>query len=396
MLGVGIGIRHLHREGTVGGTLDVGEEGVLLLRIGRDGSDQLDLALPFSAADAVRDGQGQLAVGKGRIRIQGTGPVSSGEPGAVQVETLEEVRAIGIAALIAAAGIVVTAGLVGDDELPGDGAAAVAGRGVPHQRDGLGGEFLDDEMGVLHEVVVGDVREVCTRFEHQADVLTHHFEAVRGLLDGCRSGVVRRGVALGVDVRLGRHADVDIDGAGRAGIEGVVTVRGEGELVVIDAEVGLVVLRGLPPAGGVVDALAAGHMGLRVAVDVPGSLGEDGVVLVEADQRVVDVESLLDIVRGHAGRVHDVHADGVVAGFSKDLLVAVAGVVLAPALVRSLEDPDGNDGLGVHGEGNLVGLLVYRDDGLKGRRIDDLTLGRVVDFLLGAGENQDGGRENVC
>ena len=370
-----VGIGNFNGCGAVGGRLHGSEEGVLLFRVCRDIGHKLYLALPLCAANFCGNGEGNLAAFKCKLRVKASGPVCRAEPMLLEVQAAEEVVAIGVTAFTA--GVVnrfVSTLNIGDDELPCNGTAVISGRSEPYQSYGLGREFLDKEAGILDKVVVGDVREQGAGLEGQVQVLTFHLKLeFGGLLLG--GGLVVCGcIALRVYVRRHCYADVHKHGSGLAGIEGVVSVSGEGESVVIHAEGRLVVLGSLPPAGGILHGFTAGHMGFREAVNVPGALGKDGEILVEVDDGVVNVEAFLHVVGRNAGSVHYLHANRVVAGRSEDSLVSVAALDILPGALGILEHPHRDNAGAFHGKGYLVGFLVYRDYGLVGCGLGDIAL----------------------
>ena len=87
----------------------------------------------------------------------------------------------------------------------------------------------------------------------------------------------------------------------------------------------------------------------------------------------------------------------VVSGGGEYFLEAVLGLVLGELTVLVLEEPYGDDRLGVYGEGDLVDFLIYGNQRLISRCCRGcLVLRGMFDELLGAGEDHEGGRENIC
>ena len=288
--------------------------------------------------------------------------------------------------------------LAGKDELPGDGTAAIAGRRVPHQREGVVVDGLYVEAAVRDVVVVGDVREQGTVFQLEDEGVAFHLKLVRRGL--CLDGHAVVGIFLECAVRAGGDAGVHIHGAGCTRIEGIVPVAGEAQAVVVHAEVLLLVGLGRPPLGGVLHGSAAGHVRGLVVVEAPhlgAAAGNLADVLVEVHDGVVHVEGLFHVVRRDAVGVHRVEADGVVAGAGEDALIGIAGLVFGPLALFVGQDPHGDDPLFVHGEGDLVGGLVHRDDRGISRRAGDAGLGGVFEAFLGTGGQHQGGRgQEIC
>ena len=91
-----VGIRNFHGAHTGLGRLYFGKESVLLLRVGRNGSDQLHLALPLRAADSGRHGELEHAAFEACAGIQAAAPVGRTEPGLLKAELSEQVVTIGV------------------------------------------------------------------------------------------------------------------------------------------------------------------------------------------------------------------------------------------------------------------------------------------------------------
>ena len=384
-----------HVRDVLGRVHDDGE--VIVLVGGKDNRgrrDDVELGLPL-VGGCTREDERILAAIEARLRIGDLGPAGS----IVEAELMGAVGRepdVGIGVVLEAVEHHGTR-LGGDDVVPCDAALVV------DEFEALAGGVEHLEFRSAPESVVVDVREQGVLRKDKVEVVAAGLELIgRALLaDG---GVVVLGVvALLADERFDGNALVDIGRAVFARIVGVCPVAAEGHDVFVDTEGSLLADTGMPPLQTVGSGRAAAHIVLDRAVDMPvlgvlsgGTAGEEGDVLVVVGKRVVDMEGLLGVVGRHAGRVHDMHADGIVAGLGEDFLETVAGVVFAPGLIRSLENPDRDDTLGIHGESDLVDLLVHGDDGLVRGSLGNLTLGRMVDLFLGAGENQRGGRENVC
>ena len=290
--------------------------------------------------------------------------------------------------LVAVEGLLGRAG--GEGEVPGD--AAVVG----NEFHRLGGHALDLEAGIVDEVVVGKIRPEGSGREHDEQVVTLDFELEVADLEFGRSDVVGLGtVPVRSILRLG-DAPVDVYGASIAGVEDVAAVGAEGQAVVIDAEVLLLVRLCAPPLGTGGTGRAAAHVAFLGVVDAPllrgvgKSASHERDVLVEVHDGVVDVEGLLDIVGGDAAGVHQEHPDGVVAGGGVGFLQAVTGGIDVPLAFLVLELPDGDDGLGTFGdgEGNEVGLLVHGDDRLYRTGLHYAGLGGMYDLFRGAGSER--------
>ena len=372
-----------------GGAEDAGE--VILHRgaqgDGRRGNEE-HLGLP-AVGRCGREGPGIFGTGLLEDRIRNLGPawsivIAEGQS-AVGVRGFPEVGFRRIVESVEHGG----GRLGGQGEVPGDLAV------VADQVERIVVSALDPETRILHEVGVRDIRETGSGREDQEEVVSGDLEGIGRLLRVYRNGIVLAVVGVERAVRGGGHAGVDIQGSALARIEGIAVLVRESHAVVIKTDGGLLVRGGRPPfrtgrAGraatemcgdGVVDAPLLGR-GSRQEADVP----------VEIDDGVVHVESLFHIVGRDAGRIHDLQADLVVPGGGEDLRQAVLGRIGREFAVLVLQDPDRDDPLrpGREGEGDLVGLLVDGNDRFEAGRKRGVRLGRMVDFLDRAGENQNG------
>ena len=138
------------------------------------------------------------------------------------------------------------------NHLPGDRTAAIAGGSVPNQLEGCLGELCDSEACIIKVVVVGNVADHCSGRQGKRLAI----KLICGfLLLPC---VVEIGRCASI-VKLG-YADVHIDFAILTGIEDILSVVCEGKFVVIKAVRSLFPGGRAPPAGGVIDSLAAGQV----------------------------------------------------------------------------------------------------------------------------------------
>ena len=141
-------------------------------------------------------------------------------------------------------------------------------------------------------------------------------------------------------------------------------------------------------------------MGRGAVVDTPYSGASSGYVAnvtVEVDDGIIDMEPFFHIVGCHAGRIQNIHTDGIVAGGGIDFLESVTGLVVGPFAFAVLEYPDRHIAGFVQAEGHLVCLLVDADGRSEGRRgLGRIRLLRMVDSLGSAGEEQSRSRKDIC
>ena len=184
--------------------------------------------------------------------------------------------------------------------------------------------------------------------------------------------IVLGGLTLLLHKRRDGNILIYIDTAILARNKGIGPVTGEAHHAFIHAKGFFIPDACRPPLQTVGSGRAATHVTFGVAVDVPelgvlncGATGQESDELVKAGDGVVNVEGLFHVVGGDTGGVHDLHAHLVITGRGEDALEAVLGPALSEFAVLVLEQPDRDDRLGVHGEGNLVNLLVHRNNGLE-------------------------------
>ena len=357
--------------------------------------EELGLPLVGGGFRQREDVLGAVLYGLGIGNLTPAGGIPEAE-GMVLVGGFPEV-AVGV---VLEAGELHGASLAGEDELPGDGTASVAGRRVPYQGHGAGIHALYIELGVLDEVVVGDVRERRSGGQVQEQVVTFHGEGISGLHRIYGNLIV--GVMTGLAIGSIRHTDIHVHGTGFTGIESVRTFGIEGNTVVVHAKLCLFIGLGRPPSGSIADAFTAGHMTLGAVVDAPDTVafrtsGNELNVLVEVDERIVDMEGFFHIVGSNTRSVHDLHPDFIVASVGENALQAIPGITVGIILrLAVVEEPNGNDTLGIYREGDLVGLLVYSDDRLiHGSGGRSLGLGRMMNRFLGAGSQGQNRREYI-
>ena len=186
----------------------------------------------------------------------------------------------------------------------------------------------------------------------------------RGLLHG-EEVVLVAGLCLGLEFR----ALVSI-GLAIHGIEGVVAFGVEGHDVVVE-EAGLAVGFAGPPALGGVQAGTAAEVTVYGAVPYPvlGGAAADGtdvrLGIKGIAVRVLQGEGFQERTFGDTAPVVGFYLNGVFASCTEAQLEAVygIGVFLVGFSVHQLvsEDPHGHHTGIVHGEGDIVGLLVHAD-----------------------------------
>ena len=388
---------HLHRN-VGGGAENAGEVIGLVLGQGDGGRrDHENLGLP-TVGGGRRERPCVLVSGLFQDRIRNRGPsrgivIGEGQS-AVGVRRLPKV---GIGVVVEAVEDRL-ASLGGQDKLPGNRAAAIPGLRVPDQRHGIVVQADQVESRVLDIVIVRDIREQGTGRKGQQQVIAPDAEAIGGLLR--LDGNIVIGTFLIIAERRGRDAGIHIHGTRLARIELVCSVGGEGQTVVIQAEILLLIRGSLIPFRRIVHGRATGQMGLGGVVDPPdfgGSAGNIPDIPVEIDDAVLDMEGLLHIIRRHAGGIHHVHPDGIIARRDENLLVVVLGLINGPFPVLVLEHPHRDDRLPVQGKGHLVGLLVhgYRRT-VGGSRRRSIGLGRMHDLFRSAREHEGGRHEDIC
>ena len=220
----------------------------------------------------------------------------------------------------------------------------------------LGGHVDHEVARILPDGVVGDVGEISLGREGQEEVIAIDLECIGGghCLDGqAEVGYFTSGVERG-------GAVVDIHRAVLARVEGVAIVVGELERIVVEAGASLVVGLSSPPVGRIAYTFTTSEVTLRLVVDVPGSLAEQGGVLGEVHNGVVDVEGACDLAIADAIATANLDIYGVVARRGEDALIAVDCAALD--LLAGVDVPDGIDTLGIlEVEGHLVGGLIDGD-----------------------------------
>ena len=339
----------------------------VIVLVGREyhGSGRVDeeLGLPL-VGGGFGQRQGVFGTVLHGFRIVNLGP-TGGIPeaeGMILVGRLPEV----------AVGIVVEAGeldgtfLGSEDKVPGDFAVIV------HQ-------YQTGRFGLQHfeargrpESVIVDVGEQRVLGKHQIQIIPLHCEGIGAGLGIHRCIVVGSGITLLIHERRYGNADVYISGAIITRIIDIAVVGAEAHFVFVQAEGILVSRSGAIPFQTLCTGRSATQVFLDGSVDMPGtrsafflSTSQHVDVLGEIHESIVDVEGLFHIVGGYARRIHHVHPNFVVAGGGKD-----AGKVIPGITVRKIfrfavvEKPNGNNALGIDGEGNLIGLLVHGNNGL--------------------------------
>ena len=383
------------RKGLVG--IDDDREVVVLVLGEHDGlfGDDVELGLPLVSGSG-RQVNGVFGAFQLHFRIGNLGPAGS----VIETEgvgTVGRFPKVGIGIVLEAFEYV-GGRLGGEEEVPGDVAVVV------HQLQRFAGDAQHLEFGIGPEGIVVDVREQGLLGKDQIQVVTLVLKRIRGRLGIHQGHKVLGGVTLLLHER--RHGDVFVHvyATVLAGIVGISTVATKGNHVFVHAEGSLVVSGGGPPLQTVGAGRAAAHVACGFAVHVPvlgivgsSTTGQEGDELVKAGDGVVNMEGLFHVVGGDAGGIHDLHAHRVVAGCGKDAPEAVLGFALSEFAVLVLENPDRDDRLGVHGEGNLVDFLVHRNNGLEcGCGLGGLGLGGVTNLLLGAGKQRERSRKDIC
>ena len=254
------------------------------------------------------------------------------------------------------------------------------------------------------EVIVVDVGEEGMLGEHQIEVVAAEFERIgRGLCIHVHVIIGSSGAFLVHERRCGYAIDVDISGTVFTGIVSICPGSSEDEPVFVHAESFLFFGFCRPPFSAYGTGRPASHVASFVAVHAPflnvvrsGSSGKEGDVPVERCYGVVDVESLLHIIRGDAGSVHYLHAHFIVSGVSKDSLESVLRLILREFPILVLEKPHGNYSLSIHREGNLVDFLVHGDDRLEsGSGLGCVLLDGMLELLLCAAGNYHNRRNYI-
>ena len=325
-----------------------------------------ELTLPLLGADALGDGQCPCA---GLVGVGGVGnlrPVVVGEPlrhFGQRRAVLDGRPQVGGRCGIPVHGRLVARGLfvlaVGQDEAPCDG----VGRIVVDQHHLLGSERFDAEARVGILVVGRHVGERRVWRQHQIVGLA---DVAVGVGPTARLEVPRRGLRSDFDVGVlvvrsapQGHALVDVGQAVVAGAVGVGTagarVGREGEAVVVEAEVLLLVGSGGPPAGSVGAQLAAAEVRLLFACNAPFLAGDALEVGRPVDLGLVEGEGLDDAALADAVAVAQPQLDAVGAGFG----VAVSDLVEG-RVGGAVDEPHGVEALRRRQScGHLVGFLVH-------------------------------------
>ena len=188
MFGIGVGIGHLHGNGATGSRFDVGEEGILLLGIGRNVGHQLHLALPLAAANALGYGEGEFAALVLGLRIQTAAPVGRAEPGLLDGKTAQEVLAVGVTRsgllglFLGQDGAVVDGVVLNDDMGNGYLGAGIAAAKVEDHLHAGGRIDTLDVAQVVNEVVAG--RDFGIVGKEEVLVAVGGSELEGGVLDG--------------------------------------------------------------------------------------------------------------------------------------------------------------------------------------------------------------------
>ena len=351
------------RKGLVG--IDDDREVVVLVLGEHDGlfGDDVELGLPLVSGSG-RQVDGVFGAIQIHFRIGNLGPAGS----VIETEgvgTVGRFPKVGIGIVLEAFEYV-GGRLGGKEEVPGDVAVVV------HQFQRLAGDAEHLEFRIGPEGIVVDVREQGLFREHQVEFVAVVGKGVRGHLGIHLGHIVLGSVTLLLHERRHRDILVHIDAAILTGEESIGAVTGEAHHTLIHAEGFLILGACRPPLETVGSGGAAAHVTFGIAVDVPelgvlncGATGQESDELVKAGDGVVNVEGLFHVVGGDTGGVHDLHAHLVITGRGEDALEAVLGPALSEFAVLVLEQPDRDDRFGVHGEGNLVNLLVHRNNGLE-------------------------------
>ena len=324
---------------------------------------EVHLCLPLGEA-LLRNADGVVVVvhleerlHQGRLIIApaGIGIVVEGHGGRDAFPEVEV--AVGIEAALLHQALV---GLAGEHETPGN--AAVGLLVVDHHL--RGGELLYAEEGILILCVAADVGE--SRVGSQADVLAASSDGAIlsspvGNLEVPGRGLVANGHVHVGSIVLGAPGGAFLVHVGQAVVTGVVGVGaalaglgGEGDAVVIDAEIFLIANGSTPPTGGIGAGRAAAHVAHLAAVDAPLLAGDAAEVCAPVYLGLVEGEGLLHASLADAVAIAQAQLHGVGAGFGVSIAHLAQGGVAG-----AVDNPDGISACGgSEGGHHLVGLLV--------------------------------------
>ena len=362
--GVGVGlVRELHGDAVDVGISQEDAREVVVVggRRAHVGGVQMQLCLPAVGA-CVGHGDGVVVVAalihSLHLRSAVRAPAGSEVEGSVGRDTLPQVEvARSVEARLLYQPLF---GRAGEHVAPGNRAV---GRLVEQHHLRVC-ELFYAEQGVLILRVAADVGE--GRVGSQPDVLASRGDDALGVgpverleVPGSRLvadghvdvGIVVLGAPGGASlVHVGKTVGTGVVGIGAA----LASVGREGDAVVVDAEVLLVVHSGAPPCGCVGSGRAAAHVAYLLAVDAPIFARDAAEVGTPVYLGLIEREGLADARLADAVAVANAQLDGVGAGFG----VGVAHL-LQGGVARAVDDPHGVSALcgGVAGH-HLVGFLV--------------------------------------